>query len=136
MNVTGVQMATQVITGVTSLNFDSGGSLVPFSGDGDRYNTTVVNDFNEPEFSLESADLKALNALTPGTRGVFTATINDAKNGITALGGGFTITTAAGTAIVKTHSASLAHRQYGKGTLSIMVESADGTTNPASYSPL
>ena len=36
-------------TGVTSVATDHGGSLIKFSGDGDRYPTTTVNDFNDPE---------------------------------------------------------------------------------------
>ena len=53
MNWTGVTFtpvggSATTITGVTSVAIDSGGSLARFSGDGDRYVTTMVNDFNEP----------------------------------------------------------------------------------------
>src|SRR3954463_7074662 len=69
------------ITGVTSIQIDSGGSLVKFSGDGDRYSTTVVNDFNDPTITVQSADLAAVRAFPTGTVGTFTATHNDARNG-------------------------------------------------------
>ena len=53
MNWTGVSFTPvngqpTAITGVTSVAIESGGSLARFAGDGDRYVTTMVNDFNEP----------------------------------------------------------------------------------------
>ena len=69
------------ITGVTSVTIDSGGSLAKFSGDGDRYVTTMVNDFNDPVVNIHSADLSSIRANPVGTVGTFSATHNDAKNG-------------------------------------------------------
>lgn len=136
MNTTGVSMAANAITGVSSFAYDAGGSLAKFAGDGDRFNTTVVNDFAEPTFSLTTADLAAARGCPPGLRGVFTATVNDAKNGVTAGGGAYTVATASGTAIVKSNSATQAHRQFGQAQIMIEVESADGTTNPVSFTAL
>src|ERR1700730_5235317 len=75
--------STTAITGVTSVSIDSGGSLARFSGDGDRYNTTVVNDHNEPVVTVHSADLAAIRANPVGIVGTFAATHNDARNGAT-----------------------------------------------------
>src|SRR5207253_794461 len=69
------------ITGVTSIAIDPGGNLVKFSGDGDRYNTMVVNDHNDPVITIQAADLAAIRANPPGTIGTFTATLQDARNG-------------------------------------------------------
>src|SRR6478736_9280657 len=87
MNWTGVSFTPKggspmPITGVTSIQIDSGGSLVKFSGDGDRYSTSVVNDFNDPTVTVHSADLAAVRAFPVGTVGTFTATHNDARNGV------------------------------------------------------
>lgn len=136
MNTTAVSMASQAITGVTNFAYDAGGSLIKFSGDGDRYPTTVVNDFSDPSFSLTTADMAAARACTPGLRGVFTATINDAKNGISAGGGGYTVSTSSTGGVVMTNSATQAHRQFGSATISIAVESSDGITNPVSFTAL
>src|SRR5262249_50277273 len=86
MNWTGVTFtplngAPTAITGVTSIQIATGGSLVKFSGDGDRYSTTVVTDFNDPTVTVHSADLAAVRAYPVGTVGTFTATHNDARNG-------------------------------------------------------
>ena len=64
------------ITGVTSIAIDTGGSLAKFSGDGDRYNSTIVNDFNEPTATVTCADLGAINALQTGVLGTLVATHN------------------------------------------------------------
>ena len=92
MNWTGVTFtptngAPTSITGVTSIQIDSGGNLLKFSGDGDRFSTTVVNDFNDPSVTVHSADLAAVLAFPVGTVGTFIATHNDAKNGDRRRGG-------------------------------------------------
>ena len=69
------------ITGVTSIQIDTGGNLLKFAGDGDRYNTTVVNDFNDPTVTVHTADLGTITGFPVGTVGTFTATHNDALNG-------------------------------------------------------
>src|SRR6185312_11837860 len=69
------------IGGVTSVAFDDGGSLARFSGDADRYNSMIVNDFNQPTAKVETADIGAVKAIGTGVVGVLTATHNDAKNG-------------------------------------------------------
>lgn len=119
-----------VITGVTSVSIDSGGGLLKFSGDGDRYNTTVVNDFNDPTITVNAADLAAIRANPVGTVGTFTATHNDARNGT----GSGSITYTLSNAVVAQNSVKGSHRQFGQGTLVLSAYSSDGVTNPLSVS--
>jgi hypothetical protein len=133
MNWTGVSFtptggSSTLITGVTSLTIDSGGTLSRFSGDGDRYYTTVVNDFNEPVITIQSADLAAIRTNPTGTVGTFSATHNDAKNGAGSGAVTYTLTNA----VIATNPIQGAHRQFGQGTLTITAFSADGVTNPLS----
>lgn len=115
----------QTITGVTNVAIAGGGTLAKFSGDNDRYPTTVVNDFNDPTVTITSADIIALSAFATGQRGVVTATHRDAKG---ATGGGITYTLTG--AVVANVDVGGAHRQFGSGTVSFSVESSDGQTNP------
>jgi hypothetical protein len=135
MNWTGVTFTPQngsptPITGVTSIQIDSGGSLIKFSGDGDRYSTTVVNDFNDPTVTVHSADLAAVRAFPVGTVGTFSATHNDAKNGV----GTGAITYTLSNAVIASNPIHGAHRQFGQGTLTLTATSPDGMTNPLSTS--
>jgi hypothetical protein len=116
------------ITGVTSIQIDSGGSLLKFSGDGDRYSTTVVNDFNDPTITINSADLAAVRAFPVGTVGTLTATHNDARNGV----GTGAITYTLNNAVVASNPIHGSHRQFGQGSLTLTSYSIDGVTNPLS----
>lgn len=135
MNWTGVSFTpvngtATPITGVTSVTIDSGGSLARFSGDGDRYVTTMVNDFNEPVITIHSADLSALRANPVGTVGTLTATHNDARNGV----GSGAVTYTMANAVISSLQVQGAHRQFGQGTLTLGAFSGDGVTNPISSS--
>ena len=116
------------ITGVTSVEIDTGGSLVKFSGDGDRFHTVVVNDVSDPTITVHAADLAALRANPAGTVGTFTATFNDARNG----SGSGAITYTLSNAVVASSNVRGQHRQFGQGTLVLTAFSADGVTNPLS----
>ncbi len=118
------------ITGVTSVAIDSGGSLLKFAGDGDRYNTTVVNDFNEPTITVQAADLAAIRSYPVGTVGAFVATHNDARNG----SGSGAITYTLSNAVIASNAVKGSHRQFGHGSLSLTAFSSDGVTNPLSTS--
>jgi hypothetical protein len=135
LNWTGVSFtpvggSPTAITGVTSVSIDSGGSLLKFAGDGDRYNTTVVNDFSEPTITVQAADLAAIRANPIGAVGTFTATHNDAKNG----SGSGSVTYTLANAVVAQNTVKGSHRQFGQGTLTLTSFSTDGVTNPLSAS--
>lgn len=115
-----------VFSGVLSVQINPGGSLLKFSGDGDRYNTTVVNDFNDPSIVVECADAAAVASCFTGQVGVFTATHNDAKN----VAGTGAITYTFNGATVDKLSSGGAHKQFGKSSISFVCSSADGVTNP------
>jgi hypothetical protein len=104
--------------------------LTKFSGDGDRYSTTVVNDFNDPTVTVHSADLAAVRAFPVGTVGTFSATHNDARNGA----GTGAITYTLTNAVVASNPIHGSHRQFGQGTLTLSAMSPDGVTNPLSTS--
>src|SRR4051794_7486354 len=135
MNWTGVSFTplngpATAITGVTSVTIESGGNLVKFSGDGDRYPTIVVNDFNEPSVTIHSADLAAIRANPVGTIGTLTATHNDARSGV----GSGAITYTLANAVVSSCQVGGAHRHFGQGTVTFVAYSTDGVTNPLSTS--
>ena len=135
MNWTGVAFTPlngqpTAITGVTSVAIESGGSLARFAGDGDRFVTTMVNDFNEPTATVQAADLAAIRAYPVGTVGTLTATHNDAKNGA----GSGAVTYTLSNAVVSACNVHGAHRQFGQGTLTFASFSSDGVTNPLSTS--
>jgi hypothetical protein len=135
MNWTGVTFTPtngtpMPITGVTSIHIDSGGSLLKFSGDGDRFSTTVVNDFNDPTVTVHSADLAAVQSFPVGTVGTFSATHNDARNGT----GTGAVTYVLTNAVVASHPIHGSHRQFGQGVLTLTSFSLDGVTNPLSIS--
>jgi hypothetical protein len=117
-------------TGVKSVKIDSGGSLAKFAGDGDRYNTTSVNDFNEPTVEVEAADIVALEANPVGIVGTLTATWNDAKNGT----GAGAITFTFSNAQVASINVSGKHRDFGMGSVKFELFAPDGVTNPISSS--
>lgn len=114
-------------TGVTGVNIDGGGSLAKFSGDGDRFPTTVVNDFNDPTITVTLADTIWAMAIPIGTRGTLVCVHKDAK---AAVGGAITFTLI--NAICASNNAGGQHRQFGQTTIMFSAESADGTTNPLS----
>lgn len=124
----------QPYTGVRSVAFDPGGNLIKFSGDGDRYPTTIVNDMNEPSCTIQAADLASVRMSPPGTVGTVTATHNDARNGAQAGGGGIAYTLA--NAVVRNTPISGEHRQFGSGTVQFDAFSSDGLTNPLSATAL
>lgn len=115
-------------TGVTSVEIETGGSLAKFAGDGDRFNTVIVNDFNEPQITVHSADISAVRAYPVGTTGIFSATHNDARNG----GGTGAITFTLTNAVIASNSIKGAHRQFGQGVITFVAFSNDGQTNPLS----
>ena len=121
-------------TGVKSVKIDDGGSLLKFAGDGDRFNTLVINDFNEPTAEVSLADLATLNTNRVGTIGVFAATHNDAVN--KAVSGSYAITYSLANAVIANQDRGGEHRQIGMGTVKFEHQSTDGSTWPITFTVL
>lgn len=119
------------ITGVTSIDIDPQGSVQKFSGDGDRFPTTVVSDFVDNLVTIVAADLQAIRALVPGTYGAFATIHKDSKQtGGSAQSGDISYAITTPNAMIVNNPISGAHRQFGQGRLIICTESTDGSTNP------
>lgn len=116
------------ITKVQDCNFDPGGSLKDYSGDTDRFPTTIVNDMNKPKATVQSGDVATIQALTPGTIGTFTATWKDAK-----LATGGDIIYILINAVLENTGGGGKHSDYGTATATFRAFSSDGTTNPLSF---
>jgi hypothetical protein len=127
---TGSNNATS-ITGVTGVEVDPNGNLIKFSGDIDRYPTTIVNDFIDNMITITAADLAALRSLPPGTRGAMAAIHKASPNQTaTTATGDMTYTITGPQGIVQNNPTGGQHRQFGQGRLLVCAESTDGLTNP------
>lgn len=127
-NWTAVSHNSASITRVNNVTFTQGGQVATYSGDGDKFPTVAVNLMNAPRATVTSSDPAALMAIAPGTTGAFTATHNDAKG---AVGGAIVYTLA--NAVAENVDTSGAHASFGTASLSLIGVSADGTTNPLSF---
>ena len=127
-NWTAVTHGATQITRVDSVSFDQGGSLVPYSGDADIYPVVIANLLNNPSASVTSSDPAALMGISIGTTGSFSATHKDAK---AAASGAISYVLA--NAVVQNVQTSGAHAAYGNATMTMLAYSADGTTNPLSF---
>jgi hypothetical protein len=116
------------ITRVTSVGIGTGGQLLPFSGDNDRFPTVIANVMNMPGASVTTGNIAQIMALSPGTRGTFTATHKDARG---ATNGDIVYTLI--NAVVASPDANGPHGSYGSGTVSWQAFSSDGSTNPLSF---
>lgn len=123
-----VAHGTTDITRVSSVSFDTGGSIQAYMGDDDRYPTLVANLSNQPKCSVTSADAAVLMGIATGTIADFTATHKDA---IGATGGSIIYTFV--NACAENTQTSGSHGQFGSATISFVGYSADGTTNPLSF---
>jgi len=119
---------TIIFTGVLNVEIDGGISINSFAGDGDRYNTTQVQDFGDPKMTVTLADIQSIESVPFGARGTFTATHGDAVSQNAPGGGGIVYTMAR--AVVGQKNTGGQYRQYGQGTLNFMSYSPDGYTNP------
>lgn len=138
MAATGLQMfwslvtmtiatVTTTMTKVKNVTVDYGTVITGFAGDGDRYNTTLVNSFNNPKMTLTSGNLGQLLGLV-GAAGAFAATHKDAKG---ATGGD--IIYALSNAVCGNVTTGGAHAEYGEGSLEVWSFSTDGITSPLAY---
>jgi hypothetical protein len=114
------------ITRVTAFNPGLGGSLTGFAGDGDIYMSLYAVTVINPKITIVSADMATLmNTWQPGTEGVLTGTIMDAKQ---ATGGAVNFSVAY--ANFETADTSASHGSFASCTASWMCRSADGLTSP------
>lgn len=127
-NWTAVSFGSAPITRVSQVSFTQGGTLSPYSGDGDHFPTVIVNLMNKPRATVTSADAAAIMAIAPGETGSFSATHKDAKG---STGGDILYVLA--NAVAENAETSGAHGQFGSATLSLMAFSSDGVTNPLSF---
>lgn len=136
VSITPTTAAQVAITGVTSFDIDPQGSAQKFSGDGDRYPTTVVSDFVDNLITIVAADLQAIRTLVPGTYGALAALHKDARKATASATSGHIGDIAYAVAdpnlMVVNNPTGGQHRQYGQGRLICCAESTDGTTNPLS----
>lgn len=119
------------ITGVTSIDVDPNGSVQKFSGDGDRFPTTIVSDFIDNLITITSGDLQAIRSLDPGTFGALAMLHKDAKKTAnTAEAGDIAYAITSPRAMIQNNPTGGQHKQFGSGRLLICMESPDGVTNP------
>lgn len=131
MNWTAVSHATVPITGVTSVRFSQGGKLTVASADADKFPTLAVAAMNNPVASVDVINPAAVMAIAPGTSGPFTATHNDAKM---ATGGG--VVYVLDPAVAENADTAGTHAAIGTGSINFVGISADGSTNPLSFTRL
>lgn len=125
------------ITSVQSIDLDQQVSLKKLSGDGDQFNTTIVRDFGDPQATVHYNDLASAHQLIGGLRGTFSSTHNDSKNLSAVGGGGYTVSLGTGGyAVISNTTSGGKHRDFGEAQTMICAESADGLTNPMTFTAL
>lgn len=118
----------QSITKVDDVQIDPGGKLKSYSGDTDLFVTTIVTDVANPKVTVKSSNVGVIQGLTPGTVGVFTATLKDAKG---VVGGDIVYTVS--NAVVENTPGGGKHADFADATATFMAFSSDGTTNPIAF---
>ena len=116
------------ITRVSNVSFDPGGSLIDYAGDGNRFPVGKFLVMSKPTAQVESQNISVLNGLTPGTAGVFIATLLDITN-LAAVGGGgigYTLNNAC----VANNPFGARFGEIASGTLNMEAYSTDGVTSP------
>ncbi len=124
---------TNNISGVQSLRVDRNLQSIQHSGDADFYPTVVVMVGGQPSISVSHRDLTVAYGIPDVSRGTLSAKHSDAKNGITASSGGYTVQLVG---LMTGNDLEGAHRQFGGTTLTVIGESTDGTTSPLSFTAL
>ena len=132
-NWTGVQFTPAggvpiVISRVSNVEFDPGGQLTAYSGDGNRFPVGLFNLMNQPRATLESENIGAISSLAPGALGTFVAVLNDARNGAGVGSGAIQYTLS--NAVVQNTPAGGRHQHFARGKATFLAFSADGVTSP------
>lgn len=122
------------VTGVTSFGYDEGISTKKESADFDGFPTVAVSDFRDPTITLATLDAFALYAVLAGAKGVLTGNVRDAYNGVTAAGGGKSITMT--NAAIQARGMTAAHREFASQQLTFGGVSVDGATHPIAIAAL
>jgi hypothetical protein len=117
------------ITRIDSVSFNSGGELIDYMGDVDKFPTVIVNNRNRPSATVRSSDPAAVMALIAGaTYTAFYATHKDAKGGSSG-----DISYVMANAVIEAPSADGSHAAFGSATFTVRGTSSDGATNPLSF---
>ena len=127
-NWSGVAFNNTAITRVTNVSISQGGSLEMFSGDTDIFPVVACNLMNNPSASVTTADAGTVMGIAPGSSGSFTATHKDAKGQTSG-----DILYVIATAVAENTDTSGAHGGFGTATTTFKAISADGSTNPLSF---
>ena len=127
VNWVDVEFASTPINRVSNVTITPGGQILTYSGDNDRFPVVAVNASNQPRASVTSGNVAAIMALVPGTAGTFTATHKDAR------GQELGDIVFALLCVVENTDMGGQHAQFGQATASFLGVSADGQTNPLSF---
>ena len=126
--------ALTALTGITSFGYDEGISTKKESADFDGFPTVAVSDFRDPTITLATLDAFAFIAILAGAKGSLTGNVRDAYNGVTAAGGGKSVTMS--NAAIQARSLTAAHREFASQQLTFGAVSVDGATHPVAVTAL
>lgn len=115
-----------IIMGVTDIQIDPRGQVIAGAGDADLGPSSKHMTQEDLQVTIETEYLAILRQLTPGTRGVLSATHNDADNGE---GTGAMIYTIGPCIVVNTPRGGR-FRAYGTSRITFETYRPDGRTNP------
>ena len=135
MNWSGTMFATVAVDGVKRVGLDRGIQDLQEGADMDLGPTISLITHQNPSFTVTTINAGVLVNLAEGVRGVFTTTMNDARNQAATGGGGYVFTTNAQSFI----GADAIEGEYmGLTTDSFTVKTnwSDGVTNPIGVSAL
>jgi hypothetical protein len=128
INWTGIGWNSLTFTRITGCNVDQGGQLIRFKGDTDIYTSIIANVNNEPSVSVTSGDPASLHGIATGVSATWTGTLKDARG---ATGGDIIFVMI--NAVFETVTTNAQHAQFASATASWQGYSADGVTNPLTF---
>lgn len=130
-NWSSTSFATTAIDGVRHVDFDGNITAIQEGADVDAGPTICIVTFQNPTFTVHSYNCGVLLSANPGTPGVFTTTMNDARNGSTA-GGGAKVFTTNALSYIGGRTINGDFNQLSMQNLTFHTCWADGVTNPVS----
>ncbi len=120
--------AVTTLAGIKSADYDEGISVLKESADGDLFMSIAAAVGLDPKITLQMIRAFQLFATVGGSWGTLELDIPDAYNGMTAAGGGYTITMTH--AILEQRSQQHGHRKFSTQTLAFGSYAPDGVTHP------